>query len=159
MPSAVRCVFDCNTLLQALARPSGPAGKCVELALRGEVSLFLSPFVIAELRDVAARPKVATRLKLEPIRVAEFIAALEIAAAVLENFPTLFSYERDPDDAHYVNLALAAGARLIVSRDDDLLDLMKEKALVAEEFRRRFPALRILNPVAFLRELGVQALR
>ncbi len=39
-----------------------------------------------------------------------------------------------------------------VSRDNDLLDLMKDTE-VGKSFRDRFPGLRILNPVAFLLEL------
>jgi uncharacterized protein len=71
----------------------------------------------------------------------------------MEQAPVVFTYERDPDDAHYVNLALAANANLIVSRDRDLLDLADTTRPEAIEFRRQFPTLRILEPVQFLREL------
>lgn len=64
------------------------------------------------------------------------------------------TYDRDPDDAHYVNLALAADARLILSRGKDLLDLMDSTKPEAAEFQKRFPTLRILNPVGFLREVA-----
>jgi predicted nucleic acid-binding protein len=67
--------------------------------------------------------------------------------------PTLYEHPHDPDDSHYVNLALAAGARLVVSRDRDLLNLMETNRPEGEEFRRRFPELRILDPVEMLREL------
>ena len=56
--------------------------------------------------------------------IEEFFQTIQISATILEAFPELFAYARDPDDAHYVNLALAADAKLIVSRDKDLLDLM-----------------------------------
>ena len=45
-----------------------------------------------------------------------------------------------------MNLALAAEAKCLVSRDRDLLDLMHD-----ESFRRQYPDLQILEPVAFLR--------
>jgi predicted nucleic acid-binding protein len=32
----------------------------------------------------------------------------------------VFEYERDTDDAHYIDLAVACRAKLIVSRDRDL---------------------------------------
>ena len=83
----------------------------------------------------------------------EFFEAIEIAATLLEGFPEIFSYQRDPDDAHYINLALAADARLIVSRDKDLLDLMDATKPEAAEFQQRYPSLRILSPVGFLREI------
>ncbi|MDP9174026.1 MAG: hypothetical protein M3O30_09195 [Planctomycetota bacterium] len=81
-------------------------------------------------------------------------AAIEKAATLLTGFPEVFVYERDPDDAQYINLALAAGAQLIVSRDKDLLDLMDIGRPESAVFQSRFPELRILNPVGFLREMG-----
>ena len=71
----------------------------------------------------------------------------------MQGFPETFVYERDPDDAHYVNLALAADAKLIVSRDKDLLDLMDQAKPEGRDFHTRFPTVRILDPVSFLREL------
>jgi predicted nucleic acid-binding protein len=46
--------------------------------------------------------------------IEEFFQTIQISATILEAFPELFAYARDPDDAHYVNLALAADAKLIV---------------------------------------------
>jgi len=154
MTTGTRVVFDCNTFLQSLAAPVGPAGRCVQFAFDRKVNLFASPAVIAELREVTSRPKVIAKLHLVPGRVDEFIDTLEIAATILDGFPELFVYQRDPDDAHYVNLALAADARLIVSRDNDLPDLMDATKPEAAEFQKSYPELLILNPVALLREIG-----
>jgi putative PIN family toxin of toxin-antitoxin system len=153
---AKRVVFDCNTLLQALASPDGPAGRCVQLVFDEKISLFISPRVLEELQDVARRPAVVSRLGLKPQRVQSYCQTLELAATILTDVPELFTYPRDPDDALYVNLALAAGAELIVSRDKDLLDLMDVVKPEAAEFQKRFPMLRILDPVAFLREVGAR---
>lgn len=152
MATSKRVVFDCNTFFQALASPDGPAGQCVQLAFDGRVHLFVSPTVLEELRDVTARPLVISKLHIVAERVDEFLEAIEIAATLLAGFPEFFVYERDPDDAHYVNLAIAANAELIVSRDKDLLDLMDTTNPEAMLFQNRFPSIRILNPVAFLRE-------
>jgi predicted nucleic acid-binding protein len=67
--------------------------------------------------------------------------------------PAVFTYDRDPDDAHYVDLAVAAQAKLIVSRDRDRLDLMDDRRQDSLAFKRRFPSLRILDPVQLIREL------
>ncbi len=154
MTTSTRVVFDCNTFLQALASPNGPAGRCVQLAIDGKVELFLSPTVFEELHDVASRPKVIAKLQLSPDRTQEFIDVIEVTATILAGFPEPFVYERDPDDAHYVNLAVAANANLIVSRDKDLLDLMDSTKRQTADFQERFPQLRILDPVSFLREIG-----
>jgi len=154
MTSAPRVVFDCNTFLQALAATEGPAGQCVQLAIDRKVNLIVSPRVVEELREVTSRPKVIAKLRLVAERVEEYFEAIEIAATLLTDVPEVFTYKRDPDDAHYVNLALAADAKLIVSRDKDLLDLMDAAKPEAAEFQKRYPALRILSPVGLLREIA-----
>jgi putative PIN family toxin of toxin-antitoxin system len=157
MIASTRVVFDCNTLLQGLASPRGPAGRCVQLAIDGRIGLFISPVILEELREVTARPRVIAKLHLDTARVEEFIALIEASATILDGFPEPFVYQRDPDDAHYVNLAHAAGARLIVTRDNDLLDLMDLSKPEAIEFQKFYPALRIVNPVAFLTEFGISS--
>ena len=151
-----RVVYDCNTLLQGLASPKGAAGACVQLVLDGKAELFFSAAGIAELRDVAMRPRVMRKLQLAQERIEDFIGTIESAGILVGTVSELFVYERDPDDAHYVNLALAAKAELIVSRDLDLLDLMDMSRAEGREFRRRFPNLKILTPPAFLAEVGVE---
>ena len=53
--------------------------------------------------------------------------------------PSVFAYPRDPKDEPYVNLAVAAAADYVVTRDKDLLDLMTGHTDEAKAFRR-FPA-------------------
>jgi len=145
-----RVVFDCNVFLQALARPRGPAGQCVSLALEGKVALFISEQVLDEIRDVTSRPELVSQFKLRPERVQALIEALPAAAVLVKHVPSLWVYQRDPDDAHYVNLALAAKANLIVSRDNDLLVLMDHSRAESREFHQQFPFLRVMNPTAFI---------
>ena len=140
--------------VQALRAPQGPAGRCVQLALDGKVTLFISPIAIAELTDVLSRPKVIAKLQLVAQRVEEFIQSIESVATIIDGFPEIFTYDRDPDDAHYVNLALAAEAKLIVSRDRDLLDLMDLTKPEGALFHADYPDLLIVDPVQFLRGMG-----
>lgn len=62
--------------------------------------------------------------------------------------PRIEKLDRDPKDEPYLNLAIAAKATYLVSRDRDLLDLMADPT-----FRQRHPDLLILDPVEFLREI------
>jgi predicted nucleic acid-binding protein len=67
--AGTRVVFDCNTFLQALSSPNGPAGRCMQLAIDGWVALFISPQVMQELRGVTVRPNVIVKLRLVSDRV------------------------------------------------------------------------------------------
>ena len=67
---------------------------------------------------------------------------------MLTDVPQAFRLERDPKDEPYLDLAVAARARYLVSRDRDLLDLMNDA-----QFRERFPDLIVVDPPAFLQAL------
>ena len=59
--SPARVVFDCMLVLQAAARPAGPAAACIALVEAGQVELCLSAEVLAEFHDVLLRPRLRRR--------------------------------------------------------------------------------------------------
>lgn len=146
-----RVVFDCNIFLQAVSNRLGPSGECVRKALEARVQLYTDETILAEVREVAARPNVQRKLRLMSERVDELISDIRKVAILIQDAPCVFYYPRDPDDAHYIDVAAAADAELVVSRDRDLLDLMGSGA-DADAFKQQFPRLRILDPASFLRE-------
>jgi putative PIN family toxin of toxin-antitoxin system len=142
-----RVVFDCMIFLQAAINPDGPAFACFRLVDEGRLALCLSAEVLAEACDVLNRPRLRRKFPpLTPEWVETFLRNATAKALVLSEVPCIFTLERDPKDERYVNLALATKARFLVSRDNDLLDLMRD-----ERFRQRFPEVMILDPAALLR--------
>jgi len=136
--------------LQAAARKTGPAAACWQLAKTGAIELFLSPAASAEVKDVLTRPRTQRQFPdLTPAAVDAYVSEVNAHSTPLIDVPSVFRVERDPKDSLYVNLAVAANANYLISRDKDLLDLMQD-----ESFRQRFPNLTILDPVAFLREMA-----
>ena len=51
----------------------------------------------------------------------------------------------------YINFAVEAKADYIVSRDNDLLDLMTGHTKECKEFRQRFRLLKVVDPLEFLK--------
>jgi putative PIN family toxin of toxin-antitoxin system len=150
-----RAVFDCMVFLQGAMRATGPAAACFRLVDAGAVELCVSAELLAEVQNVLARPALQRRYKtLAPEKVATFMAEVQGKAFLLTNVCAVFSHPRDPKDELYVNLAVAADARYLVTRDKDLLDLMRPGTDLGEDFRQRFPGLTILDPPAFLSELS-----
>ena len=118
-------VFDCNILLQAVARRTGPAAACLRLAEEGFVQLRLSEEILTELSGVLKRPTIRTHYpELTGEIVEDFLRRLRNTAEITIDVPKRFSYPRDIDDEPYLNLAIEAEANYLVSRDKDLLDLM-----------------------------------
>lgn len=153
MNSPPRVVYDCNVLLQSLISQRGPANTAVQAASDGRVVLFLSQAIIDELQRVAARPHIASRFSLTEQRLAGYIATLEQCSHRISWVPHVFDFARDPEDAHYVDLAVAAHATLIVSRDNDLLSLADLSTADGKDFAVRFPGIDILTPPQLLERL------
>jgi putative PIN family toxin of toxin-antitoxin system len=148
-------VFDCMIFLQAAARDPSPARACFQLVEDGKLSLYISPAVLEEVKDVLSRHVLRRKFAtLTPTWVEKFVRQVEEHAILVGDVPNVFSYPRDPDDEPYVNLAIVAGARYLVSRDNDLLDLMNEATPEGQAFRHQYPDLKILDPAALLRELA-----
>ena len=150
MTGASAAVFDCNTLLQAFGSPNGPARRCYDLVLARRVRLFLSSAIFSEFANVVSRPRSLRRFETTLTRVDAFLANLEATAEFCEHVPSTFDFPRDPTDEKYIDLAIATGAHLIVSRDLDLLDLMLDTDAVGQRLRTQYPSFRVLTPPAFL---------
>ena len=152
MKDLPRVVFDCNVLLQATARERSVAAKCLNLVESGLIQLFVSREVLAEVEDVLNRPEIRAHFPdLSDEIVGAFLKRLQKHSTLVRLVPKKFSYPRDEDDEPYINLAVAAGAGFIISRDRDLLDLMTGNTDECKEFRQRFRSLRVVEPVEFLK--------
>lgn len=148
----IAAVFDATTLLQAATNRRGPAGACLALVDEGHVRLVTSDVALEEIREVLQRPAIRRAFpRLTDQSVQDFLEHIVEKAQKMEHVPAVYRLTRDPDDEPYVDLAIASKAGFLVSRDKDLLDLMKN-----EEFRNTYQSLSILDPVAFLRHVRAQ---
>ena len=150
-PDPIRVVFDCMVFLQAAGRPQSPARACAELVEAGRLTLCLDQSCLDEIRGVLSRP--ALRIKfpdLDPTWADGFIAKLGSLCHFHRDVSQVFEYPRDPKDEKYINLSHAAQAAYLVSRDNDLLDMMRPTTPEAVGFRARFPDLKIVTPEELL---------
>jgi putative PIN family toxin of toxin-antitoxin system len=151
---APRVVFDCNVFVQGIANRNSPARKALRLFFDGAISLFISAAILREVRDVLSRPEVRRLLPGINDRIVNaFLTKLEAKAILITNVAEEYRYERDPDDEMYINVAIVANASYLVSRDQDLLDLMTPSTDVARQFRSRYPFLRIMKAADFIAEM------
>lgn len=152
----LRIVLDCMVCLQAAAREESAAAACLRLAENHYVQLFISRAIIKEVENVLSRNHIRARFKtLTDESVQAFIARLCEAADLIQVIPRHFKYEhRDVKDEPYINLAIETQAHYLVSRDNDLLDLMKWEKEDGCEFQQRFRFLQIVTPETFLAAVG-----
>ncbi|MGH8164385.1 MAG: PIN domain-containing protein [Rhodanobacteraceae bacterium] len=84
----IAAVFDCMVFLQAATSDQGPAFACLSLVEVGEVTLSVSPTILAELKDVLPRPEIQGKFpSLTAERVDVFLQKLALLAAVVADAP------------------------------------------------------------------------
>lgn len=154
MNGAPKVVYDCNIFVQALINLDGPAGRCFAKAKAGEVSLVASAFVLSEIREI--HEKVPLKYGITAAQTDELARNVISIATIMIDVPSVYRHPIDPDDSHYVDLAVASQAKLIVSRDRHLLALADATRQDGREFQSRFPDLKILDPITFLHELSAR---
>jgi len=117
----MRIVLDTNVVVSALRNEDGNPALVVELILTGAITLVYSAAILAENREVLARP----RLHLDPALahdLCEQLAALgeEVDPANLYNGPLAVlmpppAHFPDPDDAVFVAVALVGDVDALVT--------------------------------------------
>jgi len=149
---APKVVFDCMIYVQAAARRRGPARACFDAAVARQIELFISPETLAELHDVLSRPELRMRFsELTDTRASRFLAEVLACTSLIASVPIACSHPLDKKDEPYVNLALAASADYVVSRDQrHMLVLMDRSKPHGLDFTNRFPKLAVITPETLL---------
>jgi uncharacterized protein len=114
-----KVVVDANIVVSAALKAESLPEQVILLA-RAHDTICLSPAVVEEMRCVMARPKFSAAIS-EARR--EQLLELLGAAAQLVTPGEAINDCRDRKDNKYLELALEAGAEVIVSGDPDLLIL------------------------------------
>lgn len=150
----MKVVFDCMIFLQATANEESPAATALDLLDTGEIKLYVSEPVLEEVRKVLTRVEVRAALpQITQVRVDALFRRLDEKATMVRHVPRVFEYSRDPEDEPYLNLAIAAKASFLISRDRDLLDLMTEHDVESKQFRQRFRFFKVMDLGDFLKEV------
>jgi putative PIN family toxin of toxin-antitoxin system len=157
-PTPPRVVFDCMVTLQGLGRPAGPARRCLELVDAGRLVLCTSPEVLDEWDEVLQRPIIRIKFpRLGTTASDEMLRALAAKSTVITPVAKAFSVPRDPENEIYTDLAIAADADYLVTWNErHLTYLMRQDTPEGVDFCRRFPKLKIVDPVTLLRGVDPQ---
>ena len=130
-----KVVFDTNVLISAILFGGSPR-KCLELAIEGEIELYLSKEIIREVEGVLSREKF--NIAEENLRY--IISSLDSIAKFVSPKSKLDIIKKDPQDNKLLECAIESEADFIISGDIHLLEL--------SEFRK----IKILKPAEFLKQ-------
>ena len=103
-------VLDTNVIVSGLLAPFSPPAEIVRMVSMGELRLFLDARLLSEYSDVLRRPK----FRFNPELVADFLNHIEHAGIFAAGRPLAVSLP-DPDDAPFLEVALAGPAECLVT--------------------------------------------
>ena len=106
----MRIVLDTNVLVSGLLSPNGPPGRILDLVLAGKVDVVFDDRIIAEHRDVLARPK----LRISR-REAEYVVDRIEDEGVFTPASPLPLQLPDPKDQPFIEVAVAGTADVLVT--------------------------------------------
>ena len=118
----MRAVLDTNVVVSALIWGGTPY-KLLQAATDGDIELFTSPALLAELRGVLAREHLASRLAKQRSSLEQAIGLYGELTISVSPLSTPRAVPRDVDDDQVIAAALAARADLVISGDADLLSV------------------------------------
>lgn len=125
----MRLAVDTNTALSGLLWPGGPPGALIDLAEAGHIELLSSPALMAELRDVLGRRKFIKRLASRDIGADDLFNGYASLIRLVKPTATPRVIKRDPDDDHVIACAVTGRAEIIVSGDQDVLELISYQTI------------------------------
>jgi len=106
---------------------------------------------MSEYRAVLLHPDILSRFsELTPKRVISALHRLRYVADEVDSSSVRFELPRDPNDAMFVELAIAGSATHIVTLDADLLTLPNSRADAGKRFRQRLRKTTIVRPGEFI---------
>jgi putative PIN family toxin of toxin-antitoxin system len=101
-------VLDTNVLVSALLSPFQAPARVLDLVLSGEVDVVVDDRIMAEYREVLARPK----FSFEERAVSDLLEYFERAGVAVQTTPLNIDLP-DPDDRMFVEVAVSATATLV----------------------------------------------
>ena len=106
----MKVVLDTNVLVSGLLSPYGPCGEIVRMMTGGAIQLCYDARILAEYGEVLRRP----RFRINPDELAAVLDYIESAGQSVASVPLPHSLP-DGDDEAFLEVALGAGARCLVT--------------------------------------------
>jgi putative PIN family toxin of toxin-antitoxin system len=130
----VKLVLDTNVIVSALIWGGEPY-KLIRAAAEGDIELYTSPALLAELRDVIGREHLVLRLAQQRSSVEQAIHLYGELAIVVSPLATPRVVPNDPDDDHVIAAGISGQVDLIVSGDRHLLGIGRHDGITIATVR------------------------
>jgi uncharacterized protein len=135
-------VVDTNVLVSALLGPGGSSREVLRCCLNGIHTPLMGTALIHEVEDVMARDELMRDCVLSLSERTQLVDAFLKVCRWTRIYYTWRPNLKDESDNHLIDLAVAGGAAVVVTKN--LRDLRAAEM--------KFPGLRIVSPDQFIKE-------
>jgi putative PIN family toxin of toxin-antitoxin system len=104
-------VLDTNVLVSGLHNPNGAPGRIVDLILGARIQVLYDDRILAEYRDVLARPQLA----IEPSLAQAVVGYIRLSGERVIALPLEKDTLPDPDDFPFAEVAMTGEADMLVT--------------------------------------------
>ncbi len=138
-----RVVCDTNIYISAFIFPGSKPDQVLDLARQGFIELYVSSFILDELRRVLLK-----KFRMEQTKSEEILERVRQLATIVEPEERVFVIREKQDDNRIIECAIAAKAHYLVTGDTKhILPI------------RKYQGIKIRSPAEFLqRELWLEEL-
>jgi putative PIN family toxin of toxin-antitoxin system len=137
-------VLDTSVFVSALLGPRGASRDVLRACLSGRIHPLMGAALFAEYESLLSRSKLFAKCQLDPTEREAVLNALLNVCRWTNIYYGWRPNLRDEGDNHLIELAVAGGAKVIVTKN--LRDLRSGEL--------HFPGLRILDPTELLKEIS-----
>lgn len=148
-----RVVLDTNTLLRALVNSTSASGRVVDACEFRHIRVLLSADILREYYVVLGDADLQARFSgITDEAIERILGQFQYLGEYHKQINLTFRLDRDPEDAKFIELAIAGHATHIISHDKDLLSLPTSRSEAGKRFRQRLPGVKVQDAAVFVRE-------
>ena len=134
-------VLDSNVIVSSLLNSHSAPSRIIDLWRNYRYDLLLSSYIVAEVKHTLNDKQLTSKYHISPIKQSRLLSQLVHSGKMIELDHAPNITVRDPKDTAIIQIALAGKANYLVTGDQDLLILAKQ---------RNITPLKIVTPIAFL---------
>ena len=116
----MRIVLDTNVLVSGLYNPNGAPGRIIDLILGARIRVLYDDRILAEYRDVLARPQLA----IEPSVAQAVVGHIRLSGEPIMALP----FDKD-NDLPFVEVAITGKTDMLVTGNMKHFSMLKERGM------------------------------
>ncbi|MFH1244297.1 MAG: putative toxin-antitoxin system toxin component, PIN family [bacterium] len=134
-------VLDSNVVISSLLHSNGNSSRVIELWRKQSFQVLISNYILSEVKDTLCDKKLVQKYHLSSVKQARLLTQLYHSGQLSDPISPFSPTSRDPKDNPIIQLALVGHAQYLVTGDQDLLVLSKNKSI---------QPLQIITPAEFI---------